>query len=140
MHGTLDKFSWTTERVDQLKLLAAARMSASQIGLALDITRNAVIGKANRIGVLINSASPKNAPRPARPVRINRFVAKPRVLAPTTPVVLEAPEPLGKTLLQLKARDCRFPVTDDSPFLFCGHPQDAVSSYCPHHHYVVVWP
>lgn len=43
---------WTETRVDQLKELWAAKVySASEIGAAMSITRNAVLGKAHRLGL-----------------------------------------------------------------------------------------
>lgn len=38
-----------------------------------------------------------------------------------------------KPLLDLNPRDCRWPVTADKPFLFCGEPQADGSSYCRCH-------
>jgi GcrA cell cycle regulator len=43
--------TWTDERVDVLKQLWSEGKTASQIASVLGITRNAVIGKAHRIGV-----------------------------------------------------------------------------------------
>lgn len=38
-----------------------------------------------------------------------------------------------KTLLDLEPSDCRWPVTDDRPHLFCGEPKLPGSSYCACH-------
>lgn len=38
-----------------------------------------------------------------------------------------------KPLLDLNPSDCRWPVTDDRPFLFCGEPKAPESSYCACH-------
>lgn len=38
-----------------------------------------------------------------------------------------------KPLLDLAPSDCRWPVTDTKPFLFCGLPRAAPSSYCACH-------
>lgn len=44
--------SWTDERVERLKYLWSQGMSASEIAQELgDVTRNAVIGKAHRLGL-----------------------------------------------------------------------------------------
>ena len=46
------RMSWTDERVEQLKQLWGQGMSASEIADTLgDVTRNAVIGKAHRLGL-----------------------------------------------------------------------------------------
>jgi hypothetical protein len=41
--------------------------------------------------------------------------------------------PRDLTLLDLGASDCRYPTTDDRPFLFCGQAQQDGFSYCPGH-------
>lgn len=33
----------------------------------------------------------------------------------------------------LGARDCKWPTTDEAPWLFCGCPADEGHSYCPYH-------
>lgn len=99
---------WTDERVERLRVLAAAGRSASQIAddLGGGVSRNAVIGKALRSGIKIGAdrkvvtvtkrkaraAAPKRAvqpPAPAKPV----VVVKPVV--PRAPVaVVKPPRPI----------------------------------------------
>ena len=38
------------------------------------------------------------------------------------------------SLLQLEECQCRFPITNDTPFLFCGRKKRPGSSYCQRHH------
>ncbi len=46
---------WTAEAVEDLKKLALQGKSASHISVALGVgSRNAVIGKASRIGIKLN--------------------------------------------------------------------------------------
>lgn len=45
-----------------------------------------------------------------------------------------------KPLLDLAKYDCRWPMTDDKPFLFCGEPQAGESSYCACHKAMSVSP
>ena len=44
----------------------------------------------------------------------------------------------SKPLTDLRAHDCRWPVTPDNTevggFLFCASPTDGVSPYCSRHH------
>ncbi len=77
--------SWTDDRVEQLKKLWEAGLSASQIAAELgNITRNAVIGKVHRLGLSGRAKSPSSAaPRQrkvARPaqhmMRISRPVSR----------------------------------------------------------------
>lgn len=39
-----------------------------------------------------------------------------------------------KDILSIRAGQCRFCVTDDTPFLFCGEPTALDSQYCEPHH------
>ena len=60
---------WTDERLDELKKLWAEGLSISQIGEALGVSRNAIAGKAHRMGL------------PKRPSPISKSKAeKPNVL------------------------------------------------------------
>jgi GcrA cell cycle regulator len=76
--------SWTDDRVEQLKKLWEAGLSASQIAAELgNITRNAVIGKVHRLGLSGRAKSPSSAAprqRKARPaqhmMRISRPVSR----------------------------------------------------------------
>jgi len=55
---------WTAEAMDNLKRLALEGKSASVIAAALGTaSRNAVIGKANRIGIKLNGDGRASAPR-----------------------------------------------------------------------------
>ncbi|MFN3747914.1 MAG: GcrA family cell cycle regulator [Sphingorhabdus sp.] len=81
--------SWTDERIDRLKSMWEKGLTASQIADELGgVSRNAVIGKAHRLGlksrpspVKANDGEAKPAPKPkAKPVE---KAAAPRVAAPS---------------------------------------------------------
>jgi GcrA cell cycle regulator len=98
--------SWTDERVEQLKQLWGQGMSASEIADALgDVTRNAVIGKAHRLGL-----SGRPSPIKKKPSR-------------------------GATILALTERMCKWPVGDPkhADFHFCGKTAQAGMPYCAEH-------
>src|SRR4030095_11203012 len=61
--------SWTDERIDRLKELWSKGMTASQIADELgNVSRNAVIGKAHRLGLQSRPSPVKpNEPTPAKP-------------------------------------------------------------------------
>src|SRR5256714_15486004 len=63
--------TWSEDRVEQLKKLWEAGLSASQIAAELgNVTRNAVIGKVHRLGLSGRAKSPSSAAprqRKARP-------------------------------------------------------------------------
>ena len=61
--------TWSDDRVEQLKKLWEAGLSASQIAAELgNVTRNAVIGKVHRLGLSGRARAP---PQPRR-VRVKR--------------------------------------------------------------------
>lgn len=64
-------FGWNNERVETMRVLAAQGNTAAQISAGLDhaVTRCAVIGKCNRLGILLgkDDGRPKLATRPATP-------------------------------------------------------------------------
>src|SRR5271154_6193980 len=61
--------TWSDDRVEQLKKLWEAGLSASQIAAELgNVTRNAVIGKVHRLGLSGRAKSPSSsAPRVRKP-------------------------------------------------------------------------
>ncbi|MDP6805498.1 MAG: GcrA family cell cycle regulator [Rhodospirillales bacterium] len=98
---------WTPERIAALESLWDVGLSTREIGLKLGITKNAVVGKAHRLGL-----SKRNAP-----------VAEPPPVAQL--VRLEA----------LGAGMCCWP--DGEPgtpeFRFCGEPSLVDKPYCAEH-------
>lgn len=135
---------WTEARIAELKRLHFQGYSASQIAKHLGgATRNAVIGKINRLGLLrykrINK-SPlqiKNRidGRTTRTTRRNAIKLKPKSIVAALPAMEASPNALNIALLDLMPGMCRWPVGDGETQLFCGHPQcDENSSYCKDHH------
>ncbi|ANC87191.1 GcrA family cell cycle regulator [Sphingomonas melonis] len=93
--------SWTDERIDTLKTMWEAGQTASQIAEALGgVSRNAVIGKAHRLGlqsrpspVKPNEPAAAPAPVPAAP-EPEPVVAAPPAPPPPAPKPTPAPEPV----------------------------------------------
>ncbi|NIJ16926.1 GcrA family cell cycle regulator [Sphingobium vermicomposti] len=82
--------SWTDERIDQLKAMWEKGLTASQIAEELGgVSRNAVIGKAHRLGLQSRPSPVKanDAPKKAAPVR------KPAPVAPVAAAPKPAPVP-----------------------------------------------
>ncbi len=106
--------SWTDERIDQLKTMWERGLTASQIADELGgVSRNAVIGKAHRLGLQSRpspvkandaprkAAAPARKPAPAAPVAATPAPAPvaetPRAAAPTPPAApVRAPAPIAQ--------------------------------------------
>src|SRR5258708_32729614 len=73
--------TWSDDRVEQLKKLWEAGLSASQIAAELgNVTRNAVIGKVHRLGLAGRAKRPSSAapgPRKAQPAHPMMRVSRP---------------------------------------------------------------
>lgn len=107
--------SWTDERVQVLRQLWGTGKSASEIAEMLGgVSRNAVIGKAHRLGL-------SGRPSPIR----------------KKPEAPPAPEPVvgGATILSLTDRMCKWPIGDPKKagFHFCGRPALPGQPYCAEH-------
>ncbi len=48
--------TWTPERIEQLRNFATSGLSSSQIAAEIGVTRNAVIGKLHRLGLVAGAA------------------------------------------------------------------------------------
>lgn len=147
--------SWSEPRVEQLKKLWEAGLSASQIACELgNVTRNAVIGKVHRLGLSGKAKSPSKprAPRPPRDriVRLRPVARGNSALAEVFAVEAE-PEPFidnvipfaqRVSLSELTEANCHWPVGDPATpdFHFCGGKAVAGYSYCPHHSRVAYQP
>ena len=140
---------WSNERIEQLRSLWHDGLSASQIAAHLGgITRNAVIGKAHRLGLTGRPSPIKNRPagvarpRPVRRPRAEHPVAPRVVAAPPQPRRIEPPvQPIeiedgpGATILTLTDRICKWPIGDPRhpDFHFCGRASAEGLPYCADH-------
>lgn len=108
---------WTEERVTRLKKLWGEGRTASQIAAILgEVTRNAVIGKAHRLG-LKGRPSPIRNEKPAAPKPVSRPAAK--VSRP----------------VRVSNRQCHWPIGHprEPGFHFCGAPAIDDKPYCGEH-------
>jgi GcrA cell cycle regulator len=148
--------AWTEERIAKLKQGWEGGMTATQIAelLGEGVTRNAVIGKAHRLGLESRpspvKASEEAAPAPAAIVATAEpapaapapaSVATPA--APPPPVAartaLKKPGKAGKqaltTLLDLNDKVCKWPIghPGEPDFHFCGKASQQPFPYCTEH-------
>jgi len=128
---------WTEARIDELRLRFFAGESFGEIAWGMGATsRNAVIGKAHRIGLYRpRPASQPNGRTHSVPHRVNGHHHRPKA-APMIedPPAIAFSNPV--TLMELQSHHCRFPgpgETNGPHTLFCGNPAYPGQSYCLHH-------
>jgi hypothetical protein len=144
---------WTHDRIAYLKGAWAAGDTATMIAETLGgrFTRNAVLGKLQRLG-LLGQRQPdltpteramrkaaydaqRNARKRAQRGNIPGMmpVKRPAVAVQRSlPVPAPAPPPLNFSIMDLRSGLCRWPVNNGGPYLFCGNAASEVV-YCPFH-------
>ena len=123
--------AWTEERVEKLRELWDKGLSASQIAkeLAEGVTRNAVIGKAHRMGLA-------SRPSPVKSDPAKRAAAVKKKAAPKKdPVKTKAPATGKISILELTESMCKWPIghPGEPDFHFCGKPSQPTFPYCANH-------
>ncbi|MBU6164891.1 MAG: GcrA cell cycle regulator [Alphaproteobacteria bacterium] len=150
--------AWTDERIAKLKQGWESGMTATQIAemLGEGVTRNAVIGKAHRLGLesrpspvkaAAEEAAPRSVPSPP-PVRAAEPAAPPpppRAEAAASPPAPAVAKPAAKpakpgkqartTLLDLNDKVCKWPIghPGEADFHFCGKAVQPGFPYCGEH-------
>ena len=130
---------WPSERSDTLRMLAVEGCSASVIAAQLGTTRNAIIGKCRRIGVILKWKSrPTKIEKPTKHkvrFRLNGY-QKDRV-APTVLLTTEERTRCACTLADIKNKQCHWPLWDWGTHyedkLYCGCPA-TYGQYCDTHY------
>ena len=143
---------WSDDRIERLKKLWANGMSGSWVAAALGVSRNAVLGKVHRLGLM--GTKPRRAPKSpeelvaARKLRAARSndtrlgrrrearLANPIPAKPARPLVCEAVEPRHVDLLDLEPGDCRW-AYGEGPYTFCATPKFH-GSYCATHYFASI--
>lgn len=129
--------NWTPEREEMLKQLWQQGLSASRIAQELgSTTRNAVIGKAHRLG-LSGRTTRKVGPKPASSLsrssssatRMPRAISRPRYIEPVERSAYAV------NLVDLNEQHCKWPVGDprSKEFHFCGAARAESFPYCQYH-------
>jgi len=145
--------AWTNERIEVVLRLWREGQSASLIAQQVGgTTRNAVLGKLHRMKIDTHRDVPtrrkkggfrrsRKRARPSKPPVPAAVSALAAALADAPieplPVMTDKPAPAGqrRTLLDLEAHHCRWPIGDvhDADFHFCGATKVAGLSYCLAH-------
>jgi GcrA cell cycle regulator len=122
MHGNR-LAAWTDERVQELTALWGSGVDVISIATQLNCTRNAVIGKAHRLGLPQHVKYKRTDHSQSRP--------QPRRHKPRSkPSAVSGAEQRIVAIMELTGSMCRFPIDDH----YCGAPTDGKRSYCDAHH------
>ncbi len=143
---------WPPERVEKLRELFNEGVSFAHIASQLALTRLAVIGKCNRLGLRRNPLSKirsdgakaghlirKLRCDPTKNKTFNKLVTGPKFNSEPLPPPPESDHAIlkrqRKQIATLGPRDCKFPVGDPgSPsFFFCGARKLDLLPYCAEH-------
>ena len=143
--------TWTDDRVQTLTHRWQDGYSAALIGAELGFSRNAVIGKVQRLALasrktvvtrrpqrtqrpaLSTATRPNRAPSPPPACRSRKSRTRPR--RPVEPPPLGPAPPIPVTVLTLAPANCNWPEGDPKRpgFHFCGRDKPHETPYCPHH-------
>ena len=136
------KMSWDEENVTRLRELWDQGLPTAQIGKLIGFTKNAVVGKAHRIG-LERRPSPirRTAVKPDR--KKARSPVMPKLNFETSKEIINTQsketstfQPVVKNLFtQPKKRGCEWPEghPDEPEFHFCGKERFEEKPYCLNH-------
>ncbi len=121
--------SWTDEKVEKLKQLWAEGLTTGEIGRALEMSKNAVVGKAHRLG-LESRPSPIKRDEDAQAKKENSKTKKSSSAKSTAKSSDDV-----VTLTDLTLHSCRWPIGDpkDKDFHFCGKEAILGKPYCGEH-------
>ena len=104
---------WNDEKIGRLKKLWSEGLTTGEIGKRLGVSKNAVVGKAHRLGLKGRPSPIKRQQKAAEPKKETRIF----------------------TLTDLSAQTCRWPIGDPKheDFRFCGKPVATSKPYCGEH-------
>jgi len=136
--------TWTVERIELLKSHFAAGLTCREIADDIGVSRNAVIGKLNRLNLTReqSGAAPRIERKEAakgrrRSVPRLQYQMLQALYAEARPAA--ADEPIHNehccSLLELSEQRCRWPISTpgEKDFRFCGNRPVEGLPYCPGH-------
>ena len=135
---------WTEERVERLKLLWSQGLSCGVIAGELGVvTRNAVIGKINRLGLAGRVTTKRKITRQGLPLRPKKprpnYHIGSEFKAKHTPMDSSPLPPQAETDIPRVAfadvldTQCKWIVGDNRPAMCCGDASIPSKPYCAHH-------
>ena len=128
---------WTDEQVEELKRLWEKGLTTGEIGKALGVSKNAVVGKAHRLG-LNGRPSPIRRGDEETEETVSEAVEKKKETKAAASKKSTAKEKEKRKLFtvnDLTSTSCRWPIGDpkDEDFHFCGKEALPDKPYCAEH-------
>ena len=126
---------WTDEQVEELKLLWEKGLTTGEIGKALGVSKNAVVGKAHRLGL---NGRPSPIRRGDEEENVDTAPTEEKKKAVKAVPAKKEQEKQAKKLFtvnDLTSTSCRWPIGDpkDEDFHFCGKEALPDKPYCAEH-------
>ncbi len=127
---------WTDEQVEELKHLWEKGLTTGEIGKILGVSKNAVVGKAHRLG-LNSRPSPIRRNDEDRNITETTDQNEKKKILKSTVIQKSADKEKKKfiTVNDLTSSSCRWPIGDpkDEDFHFCGKQSLPDKPYCEEH-------
>ena len=118
--------SWTPERIAEVTRLWNQGLTTAEIGRLVGMSKNAIVGKAHRLGLQPRPSPIKRGVRVARPPRSSEpRVHVERPIAPPVQLVIST-----------NGATCKWPLghPGEPEFSFCGQPAVEGKPYCVEHY------
>ena len=126
---------WTDEQVEELKRLWDKGLTTGEIGKALGVSKNAVVGKAHRLGLNSRPSPIRRGDEDAGNTTAPAAEKKKTVKAAAAPKDTKKEVKKLFTVNDLTSTSCRWPIGDpkDEDFHFCGKETLPDKPYCAEH-------
>ena len=133
---------WDDE-MDKIVLENYNKMRAKQIAELLGVTKNAVIGRAKRLGLSRTKEARVKSHKPLSPFgswRRKGWDRIQRMFRPRPEPVTVVSIPGGISIMELTGATCRWPVSGTgADMMYCGCKVHKEQSYCLEHCRVAYW-
>lgn len=139
------KFNWNDESIDRLKQMVADKFSAAQIAAEFGVTRNSILGKIHRLGIVMpNRLGSVGRPKKPREPKLHWTGLpkrkSPRRKPPTIPDGYQCAPieciPLNIKFLDVTDNQCSYVIGEVNGVetVCCGLAVIADRSYCQSHY------
>lgn len=128
---------WTDEQVEELRRLWDKGLTTGEIGKTLGVSKNAVVGKAHRLGLNGRPSPIRRNEETATAATGNKTAVKETKKTEKAAVQKTVEKEKKKlfTVNDLTSTSCRWPIGDpkDENFHFCGKEALQDKPYCAEH-------